>query len=245
MKKMMMLIVAVLALAPAGALYALTVSVESVTGNVEVKMGAGNWQAAQPGTQLSEGDQMATGFESTAVLKFEDNSVVNVEPLTQFTIDRFLKDDQAVHTDIALKIGEVKARVVRDGTVRSDFVVVTPSSVVSVRGTEEDVRSSDLGTQVTYHEGKGQAENTKGQRSFVAASQSANVATDGKITDAIQTSVNESRSLGTRDSGLTDAEVKIAEETFSDSTGDPGSAAEGQNASTDAGENLRPDESAS
>lgn len=206
---------------------------ERVTGDVEVRSGGGGWQAARTGMQLSQGDELATGFDSTVTLKFEDNSVVSVKPLTQFTIDRFLKDSEAVHTDIALKIGEIKAQVVQDAPLASDFVVITPSIVASVRGTEEDVVTSDKGTEVRYLSGKGQIENIRGQRSYLSASQSASVTFDGKITDAIQTAANHSRSTGTEDSGLTEAEVEIADEIFSESTGDPGSATEGQNAVTD------------
>jgi len=232
-----LLFVLILGLSVSSVLYALTILVESVTGDVEVRTG-GVWKTATPGMQLAVGDELATSFDSTAVLKFEDNSVVNVTPLTQFAIDRFLKDSSAVHTDIALKIGEVKARVVQNAPLPSDFVIITPTSVVSVRGTEEDVLTSDKGTEVSYAEGKGQAMNERRQRSYVAATQSASVAPDGKITDAIQTGTNRSRSTGTKDSGLTAAEVEIADEIFSDPTGDPGSASEGQSAATDTDDQL-------
>jgi hypothetical protein len=215
-----------------GALYALEILVDAVEGDVEVKSGGGGWATAQQGMKLAAGDRVSTGFDSRAVLKFEDNSVVTVKPLTQLTIDRFLKDEAAMRTDVAVKIGEIRAQVEHRKDLKSDFAVITPTSVVSVRGTDEAVGVSDRGTDVDIADGKVQAENERNQPTQVSGGQGASVAPDTQITAPIERAVQDSRTDTVTNLGLTNEEVGITE-IYSNPTTDPGGATTGQLAPTE------------
>lgn len=213
------------------ALYALDVVLESLQGDVDVKRGAGSWEAGQTGMKLSPGDRVATGFSSEAKLRFEDNSLVTVRPLTQMTIDRFLKD-AVVRTDIAVKIGEINAEVNRTKEIKSDFVVITPTSVVSVRGTNEDVNVSDKGAVVDLNAGSVRAQNEQGQPTQVAAGQEARLPESAVPTTPIDTAIEQGRTDTTTGFGLTNAELSNAQ-FLSDPSLNPGAVSQGQQAPTD------------
>jgi hypothetical protein len=217
------------------------VVLETLQGDVDVKRGAGSWEAGQSGMKLSPGDMVATGFASEAKLRFEDNSFVTVRPLTQMTIDRFLKDSAAVRTDIAVKVGEIKAQVEHGKGIKSDFVVITPTSVVSVRGTDEDLNVSDKGTDVVMNECTVRGENEQGQPSRVSAGQEAQFKEGELPVTPVDNAIERARADTTSGFGLSRKEEDIAHE-FSDPTLDPGLAAVGQKSSTDEEEGEAPPE---
>lgn len=126
----------------------LEVRIKSIKGDVEVKLQGDPWQTAASGMVLKEGAQLSTGFDAEAELILADNSIVKVSQLTQMKIDEFFREKAKVKTGIDLKIGKISAKVQRVGEELSDFNVVTPTSVVSVRGTKTDVRETDKGTDV-------------------------------------------------------------------------------------------------
>lgn len=213
-------------------LYALDVLVDTLSGEVEVKQGSGAWQSAQKGMKLAAGDRVSTGFDSKVILKFEDNSVVTVKSLTQITIDRFLKDETAVRTDVAVRVGEIKAEVERGKGTKSDFVVITPASVVSVRGTDETINSSDIGTRVSVDDGQVRGENQQAVGAQVARTQEAFFPRGNELpVTPTDINIDQARSDTTGNIGLTPQETQIVQQ-FSDPTTDPGSATEGQEAST-------------
>jgi len=128
----------------------LEVTVEEVDGSVEYRPRADTeWSDATVGLKLAEGAQVSTGLASKVGLAFADNSVVVLGSLTEVTIDKFLKDAEAVRTRLRMKTGTLRAKV-RSEDVRSDFRVATPNMTSSVKGTkiQEITTSPDMGDYV-------------------------------------------------------------------------------------------------
>lgn len=208
-------------------LYALEIVVDQVDGEVDVKQGSTDWISATPGMKLSPGDQISTGFDSKLILKFEDNSVVTVKPLTQLTIDRFFKDQAAVHTDLAVKIGTVRAKVNRTGDLASDFVVITPTSVVSVRGTEEEIHVAEKSTDVDVIHGIVRGESEQGQPTNISQGQAAQFVEGEQLVGPMEKAVEYSRTNTVGGFGLTPQEIQ-ATQLYTNPTFDPGGASTGQ-----------------
>ena len=135
----------------------LEVTVDSIDGEVEVRnFKAEKWIPAVKGMKLTEGARISTGFKSKAVLLFADNSTAVVKSLTQMTISRFIKDGNAVKTDLKLRIGSIRIKVNENQPVKTDMKISTPNSTASVRGTEiEEVKSSShFGDTISIESGK-------------------------------------------------------------------------------------------
>lgn len=127
----------------------LEATVVSVTGTVEVKLTPeADWQAAQPGMKVPQGAQICTGVKSKVELDFQGHSVVVIRRPSIVRVDRFLMDEKAVHTRLHLKVGSLRAGVVKE-RIASDFKITTPAVTLSARGTEiADVTHSERGTEV-------------------------------------------------------------------------------------------------
>lgn len=135
----------------------LEVTIDSIEGEVEVRnFKAEKWIPAVKGMKLAEGARISTGFKSKAVLLFADNSTAVVKSLTQMTISRFIKDGNAVKTDLKLRIGSIRVKVNENQPVKTDMKISTPNATASVRGTEiEEVKSSShFGDTISIDSGK-------------------------------------------------------------------------------------------
>jgi hypothetical protein len=184
----------------------LEVTIKSVKGDVEVKSRGGEWEKAAAGAVLKEGAQISTGFGAEAELVMANNSVVVVSQLTQIKIDKFFKEKTAVKTDLGLKIGKIRAKVQRVGQELSDFKVVTPTSVVSVRGTGMDVLETDRGTNVRSLEHIVVVRDTLGRPEVVRPNQESNVR-PGEVPTSVVTEMQDRAKVDTATVGLTREEV--------------------------------------
>jgi hypothetical protein len=127
----------------------LEATVVSVTGTAEVQLAPGApWQPAQPGMKLAAGALITTGVKSTLELDFDGHAVVIVRRPSILRVDRFLLSERAVETRMHLRVGSLRAGVVKE-QVASDFKITTHRVTLSARGTEiTDVTHSDRGTEV-------------------------------------------------------------------------------------------------
>jgi len=92
----------------------------------------------QVGDYLKQGDIITTRASSFGKILLEDNSIVDVGPESQLVISNCRGDSKAVgDIDLALEFGRIRANVnkLSDQNKRK-FRIKTPSSVISVRGTE-------------------------------------------------------------------------------------------------------------
>jgi len=127
----------------------LEATVVSVTGSVEVKLTEeAAWQPAQPAMKLPQGASICTGVRSKVELDFDGHSVVIIRRPSIVRVDRFLLSERAVETRLHLRVGSLRAGVVKE-RIASDFNISTPAVTLSARGTEiADVTHSDRGTEV-------------------------------------------------------------------------------------------------
>jgi len=125
-------IMVVLALAIIPLLGANTVTVESVSGKVQIQQGS-SWVNVSAGTSLDTGTVISTGFRSTAKLN-TGSAVIDVEQLTRLTIEELITQDDSVTTTLFLNGGRINAEVSREN-LRQDFTVRSSVATASVRGT--------------------------------------------------------------------------------------------------------------
>ena len=184
----------------------LEVRIKSVKGDVEVKSSGGDWEKAVVGMVLKEGAQVSSGYGAEAELVMADNSLVTVSQLTQIKIDKFFKEKTRVMTDLGLKIGKIRAKVQRVGEELSDFKVVTPTSVVSVRGTGMDVLETDRGTNVRSLEHMVAVTDIKGRTELVRPNQESNVR-PGEVPTSVVVEMQDRAKVNTAVLGLTASEI--------------------------------------
>jgi hypothetical protein len=105
----------------------------------------GAWKPVEVGQAYSAGTQIRTGIRSSAVFRFGDDTVVQVERSTLAAISEFYKTEDIKRTRIGLDYGSVRAGVA-EGGLRSDFVIDTPVATLSKRGTWDFAMWVERGT---------------------------------------------------------------------------------------------------
>jgi hypothetical protein len=162
--------------------------------------------------ELNEGDRISTGFNSEAKLLLADNSVVVIYQLTQVKIDEFFRERAKVRTGLNLKIGKIRAHVQRVGEELSDFDVVTPTSVVSVRGTGMDVFETDRGTNVMSLQHQVEVrDRALGRRERVQPNQETNVR-PGEVPTLVVNEIQQKSKTNTAVIGQTRVEVQARQD---------------------------------
>jgi hypothetical protein len=185
----------------------LDVTIKSVKGDVEIKAPGGAWEKASSGSKLREGTLLSTGFGAEAELILADNSAVTVYQLTQLKIDKFFREKAKVKTDLDLNIGKVRAEVQRVGDQLSDFNVVTPTSVVSVRGTGMDVFQTDRGTDARGLVHTIEVRDNLGRRELVGPNQQTMVC-PGEVPTPVVAECQNRAKVDTSVLGLTKGEIR-------------------------------------
>ena len=130
------LLAAAIALALAPVLFSQSPAVvKEFKGKVEIKAGAGEWQAVKAGMTLDTGASISTGFSSTAMLDL-GTSTLKVAPLTRMQLVELIARQGSVSTTLALRVGKVNAEVKTAQGLRQDFTLKGPQATAAVRGTE-------------------------------------------------------------------------------------------------------------
>lgn len=111
-----------------------SVSIQDVTGKVEINSGAG-WRPARPGATIDLGTIISTGFGARAVLQV-GRSTVEVRPLTRMTVSDYVESQDTVTTSLDLKVGKIRAQVRSAEGTSHNFSIKSTTSTASVRGTE-------------------------------------------------------------------------------------------------------------
>jgi hypothetical protein len=117
-------------------------------GEVVVRRAGGDWTPLAPGTPLQPGDEVFTGVDSHAVVKFPDGSELTLSELTQIDVTKLLRTPRKNTTVVKLSVGEIKAQVAKEKAVDTDFQVRTATATTSVRGTAFSV-FHDPGSRAT------------------------------------------------------------------------------------------------
>lgn len=112
--------------------------------------GGGPPAAAADGTDLANGDRVATGPGSIALVTFTDGSTVTLQPDTEITITRSGGGGQPSNTRIQITLGTVWARVVRLLDRQSEFALEGQNATATVRGSEIGAQQNPDGTFVCW-----------------------------------------------------------------------------------------------
>lgn len=146
---------AVLALVPMPLLSQdnLIATLVDVKGEVAVRRDGGAWQPVASGRQLADRDEIFTGVESEANVKFSDGSGMTVRELTQILVGAIARQQDRKTVELQLKLGEIKAQVRKDKLVDTNFEIQTPTATASVRGTEIN--------EVSFHPSRGMSTDLK------------------------------------------------------------------------------------
>jgi hypothetical protein len=109
------------------------VSIVSISGKVVVlKKDALDWQAANPGDILTEGDKVRTHEGAKAKLQFTSGSTIVLNEKTTIVIEKLATKEK---TEISVQKGKIKAVIESLLDKESEFEVRTPTAVAGVRGT--------------------------------------------------------------------------------------------------------------
>jgi hypothetical protein len=144
------MILCVLFLTGAGALFSQEAVIREANGTVELKEpGAADWSPARPGQGIPRNTVVSTGFKSTAVIGL-GNSVLTIQPLTRLSVEELEERDSNERINLNLRTGRIRADVKPPAGGRTEFVVKSPIATASVRGTVFEFN----GIQLRVEEGR-------------------------------------------------------------------------------------------
>jgi len=114
----------------------LAITVKAVSGRAHRMVVTGEktkWVPLAAGEKLDEMTVIRTGFRSKVVLRFADNSVVEIKRATKMGIAEFRKTGKVVKTRLGLKYGAVRTTVQKARAI-NDFTVATPVATMAITG---------------------------------------------------------------------------------------------------------------
>ncbi len=112
-------------------------TVVAVTGQVRLRLPDGAERALQTGDRLAAGASLSSAANSSAMLRFADDSVVVLQPGARMTLDTVsvYAGGGMVDTRLRLQQGRLDVGANPRRTPGSRLQVITPSAVAAVRGT--------------------------------------------------------------------------------------------------------------
>ena len=152
-----------------------------VKGPVEIMpVGKKGFSDLEPGTILSDGDKIRTGPSGfTAIIFIDDKSTLKVKDNSEVVITG-KRTAASISKKINMNEGTIRATVKKQNT---DFVIQTPTSVASVKGTDFWLVSNpETGDQIIGIEGiVGLVNNETGQEIDVSEGMSGLSTPDGNV----------------------------------------------------------------
>jgi Uncharacterized protein conserved in bacteria len=152
-----------------------------VKGPVEIMpVGKKGFSDLEPGTILSDGDKIRTGPSGfTAIIFIDDKSTLKVKDNSEVVITG-KRTAASISKKINMDEGTIRATVKKQNT---DFVIQTPTSVASVKGTDFWLVSDpETGDQIIGIEGiVGLVNNETGQEIDVSEGMSGSSTPDGNV----------------------------------------------------------------
>ena len=152
-----------------------------VKGPVEIMpIGKKGFSDLEPGTILSDGDKIRTGPSGfTAIIFIDDKSTLKVKDNSEVVITG-KRTAASISKKINMDEGTIRATVKKQNT---DFVIQTPTSVASVKGTDFWlVSDAETGDQIIGIEGiVGLVNNETGQEIDVSEGMSGLSTPDGNV----------------------------------------------------------------
>lgn len=126
--------------------------VTKVRGGVEMERGNSGYNKLKPGIILENGDRLRTGDQGfTAIIFIDDKSLLKIKNNTEVVISG-KRDVNSINKQANISEGTLRANVSKQR--KGEFVIQSPTSVASVKGTDFWFLSNpDGGDQVIGIEG--------------------------------------------------------------------------------------------
>ena len=151
-----------------------------VKGLVEImKVGEKEFLSLKAGSILDDGDKIRTGNSGfVAIIFIDDKSTLKIKENSEAVITG-KKTTKNISKKINLDGGTIRASIIKQNV---DFVIQTPTSVASVKGTDFWLISDDSGDQVIGLEGLVSLVNTEtGQEVSVSSGMTGISTPDGQV----------------------------------------------------------------
>lgn len=102
-------------------------------------------ESAGAGSEILFGDALETGEQGYARIEFADGSWLLIRPSSLVVFDRYsqFRESGMVDTSLRLERGDLRTWVRPRGRGDNRFMIVTPSAMAAVRGTEFDISVDD------------------------------------------------------------------------------------------------------
>jgi len=107
------------------------------------------WRNAQVNDVIAPGAMIRTGRNSMMALRVGRHATILVDRQTRLALPEIIQEGQTLRTAVGLRRGRADFKVDRVG-LTNDFSVVTPTSIIAVRGTGYGVRYGGFrGTEIS------------------------------------------------------------------------------------------------
>jgi len=156
--------------------------IERVTGTVEIRQpGDVSFRSAGSGDEIFQDTVISTGFKSFAVV-ISGGTTITVRPLTMLTLKEIQKSAETETLNVNLRTGRVRVDVKPPAGARADFIITSPTTTASVRGTTFEFDTGGL----YVSEGTVEFGGNRGQNVFIGAGESSRIEQTGRVTSSIE-----------------------------------------------------------
>jgi hypothetical protein len=118
----------------------------------------GSLQAQEPrvlrvGVDVFADETVRTAEKSVARILFQDQSKLEIGPLSEVVLDRFVYDPNRSDSEVAVSIAKGIARFTTGVLRHESYNIKTPAATIGVRGTILNLRSDERGTWAQVEDG--------------------------------------------------------------------------------------------
>jgi mannose-6-phosphate isomerase-like protein (cupin superfamily) len=135
--------------APGAEIGSPVIIVNTVTGTLKTQ----EPRVLRVGVDLFADEIVRTAEKSAARIVFRDQSKLEIGPLSEVVLDRFVYDPNRSDSDVAVSIAKGIARFTTGVLRHENYRISTPAATIGVRGTILNLRSDERGTWVHVEDG--------------------------------------------------------------------------------------------
>lgn len=123
--------------------------VNTVTGRLKAE----EPRVLRVGVDVFADETVRTAEKSVARIIFRDQSKLEIGPLSEVVLDRFIYDPNRSEAEMAVSIAKGIARFTTGVLRHENYKISTPAATIGVRGTILNLRSDERGTWVHVEDG--------------------------------------------------------------------------------------------
>jgi hypothetical protein len=105
------------------------------------------------GVDVFADEIVRTAEKSVARIVFEDQTKLEIGPLSEVVLDRFVYDPNRSDSEMAVSIAKGIARFTTGVLRHENYTIKTPTATIGVRGTVLNLRTNERGTWVYVTDG--------------------------------------------------------------------------------------------